>query len=226
MKPFLLIVLTFLFADCAVLKPPFHTSKASPIITLETSQVLPAKLFLKLRVHAPLRVGTHIDVFRATDDEDFEPWKSIKVADFEDELQMGLIIVDSKLAYGEGIFYQARSATDDSIFVSDEISFLKGRGPTPPANLRTISINGAVKIEWDPSEDFSHVIIYRRNIVEDSPIEQVSNLVKGSAWIDDSVAPNGVYTYQIVAARLEQSAIQYGSFSEPLYVTIENEKDL
>ncbi len=178
---------------------------------------------MTLRVHAPLRIGPEIEVFRAIGDEDFLLWKTIKVAEFEDDLHSGLTIIDSKLTYGEDVYYQARSSKEDVVFKSGELSFQKEMGPKPPMNLQTEPLKNAIKIMWDAGDSFSHVIIYRRNIVEDSPIQKVSNLVAENFWIDDNVVPNGVYTYQVVAARLEKSALLYGMFSEPLYVTVENE---
>ncbi len=221
--PLLLIASLLAISACAVLKPPFHTRQKRPSIKLETTQVLPGKLFLKLSVHAPRRIGPEVEVFRSMGDDEFQLWKSIKVSEFEKELHEGLALIDDGIEYGQQVYYQARSQKAESIFLSEELSVLKEKGPNPPENLRTSINNNTIKIQWDQSANqaFSHVIIYRRNIVEDSPLEMVSNLVKDGFWVDENVVPNGVYSYQIVSAKLQQSALIYGPFSEPLYVTVE-----
>ncbi|GEM_PF-5759987 len=213
---------------CAIVAAPFQTQRSLPKLHLEISHSLPSKLVLNFRAESVQNMEGTIVIYRALGDAEFSPWKTIAVRDFEAALLDGLRLIDSTLAYNQPVAYVARVLADEKEVLSRQVSFQKKEGPSPPEDIVTAITDQGIRISWRPSTSFSHVIVYRRNLLEDSPMEIISDLVKGEAFQDEPLDA-GVYTYQLVALTSHEADplayLEYGPLSEPVYITLDPDVD-
>lgn len=236
------VFLTLLLSSCGSLSSPISIATTQPSqpdprpdFTLEPVEGQPRGLMLRLRADIALSPEGTIVVERRIGDGKVERIRTIELSEKRiDKIAAGKlkfldrsVVADARHHYRLSYRTPASEGADEPVTerTSPPVTVTWQTPPPRPDRIEARQVDQTVELHWQPSG--RGAVLFRRDVLADeSRVRRLTTVGPGARghFVDRSVRPDGVYAYQIALAAPESPFPQFGPPSEPLYISLSDDK--